>query len=174
MKRILMAVAAMFAAVSMWAQGQVNFNNNTAPKTPWMAPYPHCGSLLGDDYQVQLWVGTSAGSLAPVAALPARFKMSGGAPTGIFLGGITDVGVAWGMTIYYEAKVFPVGYSSCDAALAAGQTVAMTSIKSMVVVAPPSGPAVTLFDKPLVCWPEPGPVALMAVGLGLLILRRRS
>jgi len=173
MKKVLIAVAAMLATVSMLAQGEVNFNNNTAPKTPWVDA--NGTTLLGDGYQVQLWVGTSEGSLSAIAAAPATFKMTGtpAAGTGIFLGGIVAVGVPYNTVLFYQAKVFPVGYNTYNAALAAGEKVGISKINSGLVVGPPSTPYVTLFDK-VTLIPEPSTIALGVLGLGLLLLRRRS
>jgi len=157
----------MLATVSSFAQGQVNFNNYT-PVTYFF--FTDGTTKLDNTYQAQLWAGAAGASLSAVSTATAvKFN------SGIFAGGAVTVPVAYGSAMDYVVKVFPVAYASYDAAVTDGKAVGMSALKSLTLAAPPNQPSATVFDSVVVkVVPEPSVIALGALGLGLLILRRRS
>lgn len=170
MKKLLIAGACMAALVSFnaFAQGQVNFANK-ATAAGLDAPVFDVGGakLAGPDAFAQLYSSGKAQG-APVA-----FRSGTGA--GYFTGGgltVDNVAAGANGTFMVKAWIGAAG-STYDTAAIKGAS-AEFSAKTGGDGAPPS-PATTLLGlTSFTLVPEPSVLALGAIGLAALLLRRRS
>jgi len=182
MKKTLTTLVCSLAAVAAFAQGTVNFANLVG--TTLNQPIFHDGGIVrldGNNFQAELWGGSSAGSLSLIGATP--FLAGGGA--GYFLGGtrvITGVNEAAVAFIQIHAWDVTKGatYSLAQAS-GLGDAWGSSGIFSVTTGAPngspPTTPATLVGFQSFSLNPVPEPSTFALAGLGaaaLLLFRRRK
>lgn len=178
MKKTLI-VAAMLASLGAYAQGTVNFANIVISGGTRVVDAPvfdvdGTTKLSGSGFQAQLVAGPNSGSMA-VIGTPTGFLTGGGA--GYFSGGprtIDTVTPGNNATLAVQAWNTASG-ASYAAATTKGQGASLT-IATGGAGSPPSLPAnlVGLQSFSLTTIPEPSTIALGALGLAALLIRRRK
>lgn len=185
MKKLLLVAACTVASLAALAQGTVNFNNSPSAIGGAGAPISDIDGvtkLAGTTFMAVLYAGPSAGALAPIGATltfrtgaGAGFFNTTGQDTSRIIGTVAPGAVA---TIQVRAWENTSGaITSWDLATAAGVKTGQSAIFTVTtggVGSPPSLPAnlVGLTSFSLV--PEPATYALLALGAGALLLRRRK
>jgi len=186
MKKLLTASAiTCLLAVSAFAQGTVDFRNRIAGTLD--VPVFDVGGttkLAGANFTVNLWYSaTLAGTYTMLDPLGAG-AMRTGAGAGYWTYGAdfarTIPGIAPGATAYIQVRVWDsTSGATYDAAVTAGGKVGQSTAFSVVlgnVGSPPSVPAYMLGFTGLTMTqvPEPATFALLALGAGALLIRRRK
>jgi len=183
MKKILI-VAAMLSSLGAYAQGQINFNNTVpAASTPINAPIFDVGGstkLAGPGFQAQLWGGPNAGALAAVGT---SNPFRSGAAAGYFVSGTKTFdpaaanNVAPGATAVLQVRAWEGIAGSVYVDTVKHGKSGDLSIATGGAGSPPSVPAdlvgLQSFSL-LAAVPEPSTIALGALGLVALFLRRRK
>jgi len=142
------------------------------------ADYSKHTALGGTGFTAELWAGNDANSLAPVAGSQVAFNT--GSAAGIFKGiSLSIAGFAPGSTPVLQVRAWDNsgGANTFDKAQTRGMSDTWTSPKlggtaNGEIILPPNLSGLTSFNIALV--PEPSVIALGAIGLGALLLRRRS
>jgi len=204
MKKTLTTVLLLGLAVGAFAQGTINFGNNftgvfTAPIYNFDPANPNLevhgqsalgrpvgatvypgGLLSGANYTVALYAGASAGNLSQVATAAVRSGTTATAlPNGLILTTTATVGnVAPGSAAFFQIRAWDNRTGSSY------ETATVRGSSEIVQSGPlggigPDGPVLapntvgwTSFNIAVV--PEPSVIALGALGLGALLLRRRK
>jgi hypothetical protein len=185
MKQIVIAIAALSAAVSAFAQGTVNFSNRTgsidAPVTYGSSTGQRVIGTGAEAVWGQLMASTPGGTLAAIG-VPVPFREGAGA--GYITGGgaITIPGVAAGSPASIQMVAWHQSLGATYAeALAKGLggvgNSATIEVATGGVGTPPSLPSnltgLTAFSVSAVV-PEPSIAALGLLGAGLLLIRRKK
>ncbi len=187
MKKLVFSIVAgiaLLGAQNVLAEGAIflsNFGNgSTIADTPIKLAN---GTTDAPSFFVQIWGGTSAGNLAPIAAV------SGGATTfsqnagnGFFDFGTGVIpGLADGGTGFFEVRAWSGGGSFDTAAFRGTSGVFSQATGTGPQVGPPASPGnPAILNIPgnsivLAAVPEPTTIALAVMGgLGLLARRRRN
>ena len=169
MKKLLVAVAVMVAAITAQAQGTISFNNFTGPTVTTVG-----GVALNNAFTAELLAGTSAASLVSIATTKY------GSPAASFFNAGADIaiaGIAAGQQAVIQLRVFD-GASFAAATTQRGQsgTATVTLGGSSGGGPPATSPGIAgvgAFSLTLI--PEPSTLALgLLAGAGLLALRRRK
>jgi hypothetical protein len=168
MKKVLTALAALLVSVSAYAQGQVNFRTHIASDTP-----PIDFKILNSDGSLaanalaQLFVKNGDGSFTPgdvVGTVNAAGYVSAG---------VANFAIAQGTTVNMVLRAWQgAAGSTFDSSPIHGES-APFSITFAVAPNPP-GDLLTLGTGTMTLVPEPTTLALGAVGLGALLIRRRK
>jgi hypothetical protein len=180
MKTLLILSSCVAAAVATMAQGTVNFANYASGVN---APISDSqGNLLDSSYLVQLYAGTTQGSLSPVGSA-IHISSTAGAE-GYFMGGTVDTGLpgqssAWLAVAAWSGSV--ASYDLAKSSTSAGVEYGMSPEFQLTLGGPgASGPPATPANlsglqsfSTTVAIPEPSVLALGFLGAGLLFLRRR-
>jgi hypothetical protein len=168
-KKLLLVLSFLFAAVTCFSQGQVIFNNNTATKVSnvlTMAAAP-TGTMVG------IYIGASD-SLETTLTLITTTNMF--AP-GLFAGNTRTL-AGWGAgPVALQVRAWVAGYNSYEEAVAA-QVIVGNSIVMNVTLDTPPWPPPTLVRNGLnqfnlgmdpIGTPEPSHLALALIGLATLV-----
>jgi hypothetical protein len=174
MKKLILAVAAVMVSVAAFAQGQITFNNRVAGVVDARVTFAdgaNAGQGVGAGYTAQLFGGADANSLT--ALLPnTTFRTSSAAAQGYVNGVVVDVPtIAPGLKATVVMRVFDssntkVGESSPITITLGGGTLPPANLEGLQAFTVTSGAG------PIV--PEPSTIALAALGVGALLLRRRK
>jgi len=175
MRKTIIIAISLLTAAGAFAQGTINFANAGA----WgSAPVKNVdgSNLSGAGFMTQLWAGTSAASLAPVGTATA-FLTGGGA--GFFNGGtVTIPTVAPGTAGFFQVRAWDVSKGSTyDLALASGSGYGFSNIINVNTGGagtPPGTPGALVGLQGFSLVPEPSTIALLALGAGALLFRRRK
>ena len=179
MKKTLI-VAAMLASLGAYAQGTVNFANIVIEGGVRVVDAPVFNvdgttRLSGAGFQAQLVAGPNAGSLAVIGA-PTGFLTGGGA--GYFSGGPRTIdSVPPGNAAALQVQAWDTASGATYAAALTKNTSAVLNLAATGGSGnPPSLPAkmTGLQSFSLKTVPEPSTIALGALGLAALFLRRRK
>lgn len=183
MKSTVLALTALFAAGSAFAQGTINFATRVTGQVNAQVFYGAPGgptSPAGADYSAQLYVGAPGGALAAVgSAVPFR----GDAGIGYITSGgkVTVPGIAGGSQAAVELRAWKTSLgASYEAAVAAGGGV-NTGASAPITITLGGGGTPPAPDANLVGLqgfvipvPEPSIAALGLLGAGLLVIRRKK
>jgi hypothetical protein len=174
MKKLILAVAAVMVSVAAYAQGQITFNNRVSGVVDARVTFsdgPNIGQGVAAGYTAQLFGGADANSLA--ALIPATtFRTSSAAAQGYVNGVTVDVpGIASGAKATVVMRVFDatstkVGESAPIVITLGGGLAVPANLEGMQAFTVTSG------STPII--PEPSTIALAALGVGALLLRRRK
>jgi len=183
MKSIVLALTALLAAGSAFAQGTINFSTKITGTVDAKVFYGVPGgatSPAGADYSAQLYVGAAGGALSAVgSAVPFR----GDAGIGYITAGgkVAVPGIAGGSSASVELRAWKTSLgASYEAALAAGGGVNVGKSAPITITlgggGTPPAPDANLaglqgFVIPV---PEPSIAALGLLGAGLLVIRRKK
>jgi len=190
MKKILFIAAGLAMCVSAFAQGTINVNNRNPGTVDWKVAGSDGVTLLnGTGYSAELWIGASAGSLAPAtvngtgAAVITTFRS--GAAAGYFtsLNDVAVSGFAAGSSVSIQIRAWNNNGGSITtwaSATEKGQstiaTVTLGGAGSPPSVAPSLfaiGGSAGAINFSLA--PEPSTIALGVLGMaGLVFIRRRK
>jgi hypothetical protein len=173
MKKLILAVAAVMVSVAAFAQGQVTFNNRVTPLVDARVTFADGSGGVGAGFTAQLFGGADASSLTALSP-STTFRTSSAAAQGYVNGVVVDVpGIAAGakatlvMRVFDTASNTKVGESAPITITLGGGTLPPANLEGLqpFTVSGAGGP-------PLV--PEPSTIALAALGVGVLLLRRRK
>jgi len=177
MKKALVAIAALLISVSAYAQGQVNFNTHVTTDTPPVDArvLNPDGTPVGAGGFGQLFIKNGSSYTALVAdplvnggASPFRTSAAGlGYING---GGVTAPLPAGSYSLVLRA--WAGGASSYDTATIRGESLPVTITLTEAPAIP--NDLIGLQGFTLTTVPEPTTLALGAVGLGALLIRRRK
>lgn len=177
MKKLIVAAAVGLTAFGALAQGYFNFGNRVTIAGIDAKVFAPDGTtpLDGTAYMAQCYVGTDAGSLAPVgAALPFR---TGGAAGYITSTIVTIPTIAANTVVTVEMRAWEAAAgTSWEAAQAAGGMFGSSNPITLTLAGAPTPPPdmVGLQSFSLQAIPEPSTLALGMLGAAALFLRRRS
>jgi hypothetical protein len=171
MKKLILAVAAVMVSVAAFAQGAITFNNRVSGVVDARVTFvdgPNIGQGVGAGYTAQLFGGADANSL--VALLPSTtFRTSSAAAQGYVNGvpvtvpGIDATKSATIVMKVFDAQSTLVGQSSPITITLGGGLNPPANLTGMQPFTVTSG-----------IIPEPSTIALAALGVGVLLLRRRK
>lgn len=170
MKKVLVAIAALLVSVSAYAQGQVNFRTHIGSATPPIdyKIYNADGTTLAVGAFAQL-VAVSGNSVTPMTELPATVNAAGY----VSAGAATFAGLLPGTSANLILRAWQgTAGSTYDTASIKGQS-APFAVTFSVAPNPPSD-LLTLGTGSFNLVPEPTTLALGAIGLGALLIRRRK
>jgi hypothetical protein len=160
----------MFVTVSCMAQGQILWQNFLRGSVDAKITDSKTGlPIAANTYTVELLAGKAADTLATTG-----IKTAVTLANGYFLGGAQTVaGIAAGSDAFFKVRAYLTSAGSFDASLVSRGESAVFSMK---LTEPPATPAamtaMTAFSVAPV--PEPSILALGVLGMGALMLRRRS
>lgn len=182
MKKLYITGLLVIAAASAFAQGTVNFNNNTLTPIPLVTLGVGGPGLVGTNYVAQLYtgpVGSSESSLAAVSTAPAKFRVATTTSPGTWSGGTRTLNAASG-DVLLQVRVWDIT-KAADYATAFAQGNGLFTGKSTVFTysipaagSPPSAFFMAGFTGVAVAVPEPSTILLGVLGAGALLLRRRK
>ncbi|MDP7177560.1 MAG: PEP-CTERM sorting domain-containing protein [Verrucomicrobiota bacterium] len=166
MKKLALLFACTVIAVSVIAQGTVNFTNLKPTK---QIINDADGNKLEGAF-AQLYAGQSADSLSAVGS-PVAFYT--GNKAGYFSGGAVDVG--FNGAGFFQVKAWQGG-DSFEGALVSGASNVFGLTPGDSTASPPGLPAdlAGLEAFSLTVIPEPGTIALAVLGLAAFFVRRRK
>lgn len=202
MKKLILTTLTSLAAVAAFAQGTVNFVNDsvnlTSPPdrfirfaTAQSAGNPFGTNLAkaaGTNYMVQLYFGASTApeaSLVPLTAAPANLRASTSASVGVWINGgsRTFQSAAAGSTIELQIRVWDINfgatYEAAFANVANSSSIGKSAIFLYTVPDSTAAPGAFLLSNfstfTIDSIPEPSTFALAGLGAAaLLIFRRRK
>jgi hypothetical protein len=172
MKKALVAIAALLVSVSAYAQGQINFNTHVTTDTPAVDAkvfMPDGTTPAGQGAFGQLFIknGSTYTPLLDVNGGATPFRTSA-AGLGYLNGGAsTATSPAGSYSIVLRAWS---NASSYDAATIRGESLPVT----LTLTEAPAIPNDLIGLQGFTMVPEPTTLALGAVGLGALLIRRRK
>jgi hypothetical protein len=175
MKKLILAAAAVMVSVAAFAQGQVTFNNRVSGVVDARVTFAdgaNAGQGVGAGYTAQLFGSADGANL--VALNPSTtFRTSSAAAQGYVNGVVVDVpGITPGNKATLVLRVFDSSSTQVGASapftitLGGGLSTPanMEGLAAFTVTAGGGGPII----------PEPSTIALAALGIGALLLRRRK
>lgn len=175
-KLIALAIGVSLIGVSMYGQGTIDFKN-LAPglNAPVFLANGTTKAPAGSAYTVELLAGLTAGSLSPVAT--ASF-----AAPGIFLGGIKPLtGIAANQLPFFQVRAWDNASGTITSyanALNRGESAIWQLPASAPLgdpsASPPRPPPGLQGMTSFSIVPEPATFALLALGAGALLIRRRK
>jgi len=173
MKKLILAVAAVMVSVAAFAQGQITFNNRVAGVVDARVTDVG-GAGVGAGFTAQLFGGPDgAAATALTALLPSTtFRTSSAAAQGYVNGVVVDVpGIAPGLKASVQMRVFDAGNAQVGASTPititlGGGTLPPANLSSDGTLAGGM--------QPFSVVPEPSTIALAALGIGAMLLRRRK
>jgi len=172
MKKLILTVAAVMVSVAAFAQGQITFNNRVTGVVDARVTFAdgaNAGQGVGVGYTAQLFGGADAANLTALNP-STTFRTSSAAAQGYVNGVVVDVpGIAPGLNATVVMRVFDsanaqVGQSTPISITLGGGTLPPANLTGMQ--------AFTVGG--VVVIPEPSTIALAALGVGALLLRRRK
>lgn len=178
---LLVAALSLAGAASVKAQGLVDFRNRITGTIDAAVFRDTVGGTLlsGANFVANLWYGTTAGSLAPIADVAAPFRTGTGA--GYWNAGTDSTrvlpGIAPGSTVFLQVRVWDSATGATyDLAKAAGGLWGDSNVFSVTAGggSPPTAPAALVGLNQFALVPEPSTYALMALGACALLFRRRK
>lgn len=182
MRKLLIVAACTMASLASLAQGTLNFSNLPGTVSPAGAPiFDADGTtkLAGAGFLAALYAGPSAGSLVAIGAtLPFRSGAGAGFLDTSSGSARTVPTVAPGVAAFVQVVAWDASAGATyEAAVAAGGKHGSSSVFQVTTGGagtPPGLPAnlVGLTSFNLV--PEPATYALLALGAGALLIRRRK
>ncbi|MEK7677650.1 MAG: PEP-CTERM sorting domain-containing protein [Verrucomicrobiota bacterium] len=179
MKKLILSVACVLAAVSAYAQGTVNFANVAAGLSAPVFDIDGTTKIGSSAFLAQLYVGDSAASLT---AVPGTTPFLGTAPTGtgFFTGGTKTLTQAPGSRPFFQVKAWAAsGGATYEAALAAGVKTGQSTVFQIGADlggggVPAATPATLVGLTGFSLVPEPSVIALGILGAAALLIRRRK
>jgi len=173
MKKLILAVAAVMVSVAVFAQGELTFNNRVTGVVDARVTFadgPNIGQGVGAGYTAQLFGGADASSLTPLT--PATtFRTSSAAAQGY----VTSVGVivpnigpgskATIVMHVFDSANKDIGKSGPITITLGGGVLTPANLEGLQPFTVTGGGAII---------PEPSTIALAALGVGALLLRRRK
>jgi hypothetical protein len=171
MKKLILAVAAVMVSVAAFAQGQVTFNNRVAGVVDARVTFADTGQGVGAGYTAQLF-GSADGANLSALNPTTTFRTSSAAAQGYVNGVVVDVpGIAPGLKATLVMRVFDststkVGESLPFTITLGGGTLPPANLEGLAAFTVTSG------GGPVI--PEPSTIALAALGIGALLIRRRK
>lgn len=174
MKKVIIALAALIATAAAYGQGTVQFNNRIVGTVDARVFMPDKTTGVGADFTAQLYAGTSASSLTAVTPVT-TFRTSSAAAAGYVTPvDVTIPGIAGGSTAFIQMKVWD-GASFASPKSAFGQSGVIPVVLGGGGVPPaPAAALAGLATFNLTAVPEPSTIALGALGVAALLLRRRK
>lgn len=184
MKHTAIALTALLAAASAFAQGTINFATRVTGSIDYRAIYQGDSAPAGSTFWAQLYASAAGGTLAPIGA-PVPFRDTPDAAKGyITAGGTVEVpGVPSGGTaqvqLYAWASSLGANYAEAAGKNLGG--IGNSSVFNVTVgggTLPPGAltglgnGTSTLQISPIV--PEPSIAALGLLGAGMLLIRRKK
>jgi len=173
MKKLLIALAAVFITAATYGQGQVYFSNRDTP-SGLNAPVLLAGTTHGpgSDYTAQLYL--SSGGAFTALTPPSTFRASNGTIQDQYWLPVTvDVpGVAAGGSATFVVRAWQTSAGSFAAAISKGESAPFTINVGGGTIAPPPLTGLTGFTVTAV--PEPTVIALGVLGAAAFMLRRRK
>jgi hypothetical protein len=172
MKKLILAVAAVMVSVAAFAQGQITFNNRVAGVVDARVTFAdgaNAGQGVGAGYTAQLFGGADANSLSALSP-STTFRTSSAAAQGYVNGVVVDVpGIAPGLKATIVMRVFDsssaqIGQSGPISITLGGGTLPPANLEGLQAFTVSAGAII----------PEPSTIALAALGVGALLLRRRK
>jgi hypothetical protein len=180
MKKLLIIAAFMAAALSVSAQGTVNFVNRiTGQLDAPIFGIDGVTPLNGSGYMAQLYAGSAMDNLAAVGD-PAPFRTGTGAgywnPTGAPSTGALRVvdGIAGGANAFVQVVAWDVASGATYAAAGIKGASSIMQVTLGGAGAPPGPPANLTALQSFSLVPEPSTIALGLLGAAALLLRRRK
>jgi len=178
LKKIALSVAIMATAVSVFAQGTVNFNNNVAfttvaDRNVYETAVGTGALVIGTQFKAQLYACADASSLTAQGTIRS-FRAAPNGP-GTWSGGTTTInGFTAGQTVTLAVRVWDVGTGATyETASYKGSSAAFSYTIPAAGSPPPSFYMEGLRAFAVV--PEPGTFAFAGLGiLGLVMARRRK
>lgn len=170
MKKLILTVAAVMVSVAAYGQGQITFNNRVSgvvdARVTWSPADLLAGQGVGAGYTAQLFGGANASSLAALNP-STTFRTSSAAAQGYVNGVVVDVpGIAPGNNATVVMRVFDSSNTKI------GESAAITIALGGGTVPPANLAGMQAFTVSVI--PEPSTIALAALGIGALLLRRRK
>lgn len=171
MKALVTTAVAFATAAHLAAQGQISFTNRYGGGDIDAPVFDvDCTTLLaGDAYLAQAYVGLSADSLAPVGRAV-------GFVTGKYAGYISGqiVTVPAIGTVYFQMRAWEAAAGSTyEEAVKNGGLFGASNLIQTRAILPPGGPGVPYGLESFCLVPEPAPLTLGLLGVGMLGLGRR-
>jgi len=170
MKKTIIALAALMVSVATYGQGQVNFNNRVTGVVDARVTFADGSGGVGAGYTAQLFggpAGTPAGQLTALSP-STTFRTSSAAAQGYVNGVTVEVpGVASGNNATLVMRVFATGSSAV-----LGESNPITIAVGGGTLPPSNLAGLQGFTVGVV--PEPSTIALGALGVAALLLRRRK
>jgi len=188
MKKLLALASVVVVSTAAFADGSVNFNNKDISPAPLVTDASGA-NLVGTNYKAQLYFGAAnatAGSLTSVATAAKSFRVATTTLPGTWSGGTATItGFSAGDKVTLQVRVWDANFGAdfATASAAVGAQWGTSTLFSYTIPAPTDPPAALLmtglqaFQLKLNApnnVPEPSTLALGALGLGALLLRRRN
>jgi hypothetical protein len=175
MKKLILAVAAVMVSVAAFAQGQITFNNRVAGVVDARVTFASDGPGVGAGYTAQLWGGPEGTAPAALTLLnpTTTFRTSSAAAQGyVTPTDVTVPGIASGSKAAIQMRVVDAAGTTVGESLPITLTLGgglsvpanLEGLQAFTVTAGGGGPII----------PEPSTIALAALGIGALLLRRRK
>lgn len=167
MKKLIVIIACLATSAATWAQGTVNFTNETIDFSAPILGLDGQPLPAGAQYMASLWIGSDAGSLSSVAST--QINIGGG----IFDGGaVTVASFAPGASVVAQVRSWD-STTGADWATAAirGES---NNINITLGGAgnPPSLPTDLVGLESFQLVPEPSTFALGILGIGAMLVAR--
>lgn len=185
MKKLYITGLLVIASISAFAQGTVNFNNNTLAAGAGLVYLGNPASggtpLVGTNYVAQLYAGAAGATESSLTAVGAvgKFRVSTTTSPGTWSGGTRTLGIASGDAAL-QVRVWDVTKAP-DYATAFAQANGLFTGKSSVFAysipaagAPPDAFFMKNFSGVIVAVPEPSTILFGLLGASALLFRRRK
>jgi len=185
MKKLIFVAALLAASLSAYAQGTVAFNNRVVGIVD--QPIFDVGGtirLSGTAFFAQLYAGPAGAAESALVAIgaPTTFRTGAGAGYINAVSEVTVPGVAVGATAAIQMRAWDATFGTYGAAEAGNGKIGKSNVFAVSGLGGqgPSGPPATapnitgLQSFSLTQVPEPSTIALGALGVAALLLRRRK